>query len=109
MKNFKLAGQFLACVTALFMFVGCDQDIVNPSDSIIEERGTSYTTVASYSNTFYGLSPANDIYTYRVGSTTSLIGTAKVDGLAEGESLLAIDVRPSTGILYGVTNLSNIY
>lgn len=109
MKNFKLLGQFLAFVAALFMFVGCDQDIVNPQDSIIEERGTSSTTVATYANTFYGLSPANDIYTYRVGSSTALISTAKVDGLAEGESLLAIDVRPSTGILYGVTNLSNIY
>jgi hypothetical protein len=107
MKNFKLMGQFFAFAMTLMMFVACEQEIATPDELAIEERST--TTVASYSGMFYGLSPANVIYTYRVGTTTTLVGSAKVGGLRDGELLLAIDVRPATKVLYGVSNMNAIY
>lgn len=111
MKSFKLLSQVLAIVMSLLFFVGCQQETVVPDNAQqIEERGYSNTTVAYYpSVNFYALGPSNMLYTYRSGPPATLTGKTQVTGLADGEALLAIDVRPATKVLYGVTNMNSIY
>ncbi|HUR29867.1 MAG TPA: DUF4394 domain-containing protein [Saprospiraceae bacterium] len=109
MKSFKLLGQFLAIISGLLFFIGCQQESVSPDNAQIEERGST-TTVAYYPSVgFYALSTSNMIYTYRSGPPATIISKAQVTGLGDGEVLLAIDVRPATRVLYGVTNMNNIY
>ncbi len=59
--------------------------------------------------TVFGLLDGNQLVTIPLAdpSAPAVVGT--VSGLAAGESLLGIDIRPSTGILYGVSNLGRLY
>ena len=111
MKNFKfnLLGQFLALVSGLLLFAGCQEETVSPDNAAIEERYSSSIMYSYPSAIVYGLGSLNELYLYRSGPPATLISTYKIDGLQDGESLLAIDFRPATGILYGVTNMNAIY
>ena len=108
MKRFKLFGQVLVMMMSLFFFAGCQQETVIPDNAQqIDERG--YTVAYYPSVSFYALGPSNMLYTYRSGPPATLLSKTQVTGLNPDEFLLAIDVRPATRVLYGVTNLSTIY
>ena len=104
---------FLA-ITAIFLslnfvFTGCQQEeIVSPDQNdLIDERTT--TTIGTPNVLFYGLGTFNMLHTYRSGPPVSELGSVFIRGLKEGELMIAIDIRPATGVLYGVTNMSEIY
>ncbi len=108
MRNFKLFGQLLTLCTGLLFFTGCQQDeSVSPLNGSIEERNSSTT---AYPNVlFYGLGPSNELYTYRSGPPATEVSSVMITGLRTEEFILAIDVRPATRGLYGVSNQSMIY
>ncbi|WP_232456822.1 DUF4394 domain-containing protein [Pedobacter psychrophilus] len=65
---------------------------------------------------FVGLTNTNTVSTggqlirYNANNTNQLVGAAvSITGLITGESILAIDYRPATGILYGVSSQSRLY
>ncbi|MBC6607958.1 DUF4394 domain-containing protein [Hymenobacter sp. BT188] len=58
---------------------------------------------------FYALSGGNKLDSYNTGNTASRTGTVAITGLGSGETLLAIDFRPATGQLYGVSSASRLY
>ena len=58
---------------------------------------------------FYALTDGNQLLQVSTDNPTSAISTMSVMGLAPDERLVAIDFRPATGQLYGVTNFSRIY
>lgn len=104
MRNLKLFGQFFVLMSGILFFTGCQQDeTVAP----IDERST--TAYSAPSVNFYGLGTANELYSYRSGPPATLISEVPIRGLRDGESMVAIDVRPSTKALYGVSNLSSLY
>jgi hypothetical protein len=108
MRNFKLFAQFLALMTGLLFFAGCQQDeTVSPADATIDERNSSFSAFPNVN--FYGLGTANDLYTYRSGPPATYMGQVRLTGLRDGEFMQAIDVRPATKGLYGVSNMSIIY
>ena len=49
-----------------------------------------------------GLTRSGRLVTFAGNAPGTILGEAKVTGLAAGEKLVAIDVRPLTGVLYGV-------
>lgn len=108
MRNLKSFGQFLILLSGLLFFAGCQQEsIVNPDDASIDERN-SYTT--AYPNlTFFGLGTANELYMYRSGPPATLLSNTVITGLRDGELMMAIDFRPATRVLYGVSNMNYIY
>jgi len=59
--------------------------------------------------TVFGLLDGNQLVTIPLAdpSAPAVVGT--VSGLAAGESLLGIDVRPSTGIMYGLSSAGRLY
>jgi hypothetical protein len=59
--------------------------------------------------TFYALTTDNKIDRYSTSIPKRLQNSASITGLQEGESILAIDVRPATGQLYGLGSSSRIY
>src|SRR5687768_15555537 len=108
MRNLKLFGQFLVLLTGLLFFAGCQQEeSLSPIDNSIDERNSSFT---AYPNvTFYGLSSMNELYTYRSGPPVTMLSSTMIRGLRDGEMLMAIDIRPATKVLYGVSNANMIY
>jgi hypothetical protein len=105
---FKFLKLNIAFVLALFLFAGCQQEeIVAPLDNENLEERTTTTYVSSA--TFYGLGTENTIHTYRSGPPATEVSSVAITGLRDGESVRAIDIRPATRVLYGITNMNFIY
>ncbi|HEY0563331.1 MAG TPA: DUF4394 domain-containing protein [Methylophilus sp.] len=56
-----------------------------------------------------GLTTDNQIGVFDSGSNLSTISYVSIAGLAENESLVGIDLRPSNNTLYGISNMNNLY
>ncbi|MGC4030842.1 MAG: DUF4394 domain-containing protein [Tepidisphaeraceae bacterium] len=57
----------------------------------------------------YALSTDNDIFTIDSAAPGTILGGASITGIQPNEKIVAIDVRPSTGQLYGVGSSSRLY
>ena len=55
------------------------------------------------------LGESNNLFRVETTSPQFIQGLTTVTGLQAGEKLLAIDFRPATGQLYGITDLSQLY
>lgn len=59
---------------------------------------------------FYALTSSNELVQYSSGNPLSELNSVNITGLISAtEKLLAIDFRPATGQLYGVSNQSRLY
>jgi hypothetical protein len=58
---------------------------------------------------FYTLSGGTKLDAYSTKAPSTRTGSVFITGLASGETLLAIDFRPATGQLYGVSSGSRLY
>lgn len=58
---------------------------------------------------FYALTSLNVLVKYSSGNPLTELGSASITGLQSMERILAIDFRPATGQLYGVSNQSRLY
>lgn len=58
---------------------------------------------------FYALNDGNQLSQVSTDNPAVAISTINITGLAPDERMMAIDFRPATGQLYGVTNTSRIY
>lgn len=56
-----------------------------------------------------GLTTDNQIGVFDSGSNLASASFVSIAGLAENESLLGIDLRPSNNTLYGISNMNNLY
>jgi hypothetical protein len=59
--------------------------------------------------TAYGVTGSNQLLTFDTALPGTIIATAGITGLQVNEAILAIDVRPSTGLLYGLGSTSRLY
>ncbi len=55
------------------------------------------------------LSASGKVLTFNRADVTKLISSRNIRGLQSGERFLGIDVRPQDRLIYGVTNLANLY
>ncbi|MBC6607962.1 DUF4394 domain-containing protein [Hymenobacter sp. BT188] len=58
---------------------------------------------------FYALSGGSRLDAYSTKDAATRISSVAISGLGSGEKLLAIDFRPATGQLYGVSSASRLY
>lgn len=110
MKNYiQVFGICMALVGAV-LFTGCMQEETIIPDAVsIEERGVTSIFSETSKATIYGLSPANQIIHFAAGPPVTIKSTIQMRGLRVGERMLAIDIRPATRQLYGVTNMHALY
>jgi hypothetical protein len=94
----------------LVFFSSCKNDSIiepemdmNASDDVAELR------VPRPNITFVVLTDFNTLLTYNTGNTYTPQKKVAIGGLASDEKILAIDYRPATGQLYGVSSASRIY
>ena len=67
------------------------------------------TPLASASEVLVGLTVNNRLLTFDSTSPSVLLTNVAITGMQPGESLLGIDLRPTTGVLYGVGSIDRIY
>lgn len=91
---------FLPVFAALF-FTGCKKS---------DDDSPGPTTVTNKPNVpFTGLTANNSIVFYNANATEGTATQTSITGLQASEQVLAIDYRPGTGQLYGITNQSRLY
>ena len=107
--NFKLFNLGAFVLAGLLWSTSCTKDeAVQPQDdSQIESRGLISGVVPN--TALIGLSPNNELVNLLSGPPAQDLGVVPITGLRADEFVLAIDTRPRTKQLYGVTNFSTIY
>ena len=73
--------------------------------------GTNGTVTCTFNPTrIFGITSTNQLVTFAASAPGTAIGAAvPVTGLQAGELIRGIDVRPATGILYGLGSTSRLY
>ena len=94
----------LACICSI---LSCTKQ----NQSIYEEDSTETIAakVMDKGKIFYALTSNNELVKFTTGRPLQEIGNMTISNLAVGERMLAIDFRPATGQLYGVSNMSKLY
>jgi Domain of unknown function (DUF4394) len=64
---------------------------------------------AAHAETLLGLTVTNQLLTFDSSNPTQGATPINISGLAFSERLLGIDLRPSTGVVYGLGSLNNLY
>ena len=104
--NFRSFRLFLALGAGILLFTSCEKDQLLKPDS---EQGIEARAPGGKRISFFGLSTSNEIVRFTTGNSASDQGAVSITGLQAGEQILAIDFRPSTGQLYGISNQSRLY
>jgi len=71
--------------------------------------GTSAATTSAQAEALIGLTTSNQLVTFDSGSPWMASMPMAISGLAANEGILGIDLRPSTGVLYGLGSAGNLY
>lgn len=96
----------LLCAGLLF-FSSCEQDqMIEPGTS---ENLSMNSSASRMRTAFFGLSTTNEIVKFSTGNSAVDQGAVDITGLQSNEQIVAIDYRPSTGQLYGVSDQSRLY
>lgn len=97
----------LLVILAVGFFTACkdteefklNESLVRPSVAFVGLTNTNATT-----------SPAGQLIRYNASNINQIAGAAvNITGVQTGESIVAIDYRPATGILYGISNQNRLY
>lgn len=107
--NLKLLSQGTAILTLIAFLSGCAKDEnATPENLPIDERGITIT--GSSTNTLiYGLNDLNEIVMLMSGPPANELSRVPITGLRDGDAIIAIDIRPGTKQIYGVSLSSMIY
>ncbi len=123
-KMYTLGSVLSLCI--LFLSSCMKEESVIPGEgSSIDERGpviasgtgsgkgtgsgTGTGTGTGSTTMMYGLSDANEIVTLMAGPPVVETGAVVISGLDSSERIIAIDIRTTNRLLYGVSNLSVLY
>jgi hypothetical protein len=108
MKNSLSFSNLLLLFSSILIFSSCKKEDMF-QDQKYTKTSKSSGLRSSSGQMFYALTSSNELISYNAGSQMSENGVISVTGFASDEKLLAVDFRPATGELYGVTNQSKIY
>jgi hypothetical protein len=107
--NFIMFIRGLAAVAMILFLAGCAKDEnVAPQNQSIDERGSTTTGIPP-STLLYAISDRNELVKLMSGPPATEIGRVPIFGLRDGDRLLAIDIRPATRQIYGVSAYNLIY
>lgn len=111
-KHLSNVRCFGTALVATLLFSSCQKntDLTTPVAAETElalkpggGKGNNNGTV------FYALTAGNELVKYSTDKPFREQGSVALNGLPEGERILAIDFRPATGQLYGVSSGSRLY
>ncbi|MDQ3279536.1 MAG: DUF4394 domain-containing protein, partial [Bacteroidota bacterium] len=111
----RLFKNGLLCSALSLFFFACQKNAseLHPESLNVSAAGKANMAkggIAALKGTsFYALTASNEIVKYAIDNALREVSALSITGLASGEKLLAIDFRPATGQLYGVSSASRIY
>lgn len=70
---------------------------------------TLFSAVPAHAVPVLGLTDTNSLFTFDSATPASKSAFINVTGLGAGENLVGIDRRPTTGVLYGVSNQGRVF
>ena len=87
-----------------FLFTACTKTNSHllPESEIFSKANSSKQTERGIE--FFALSDNNELVRYTTGRPLAELGSISITNLQTSEKILAIDFRPATGQLYGVSN-----
>jgi outer membrane protein assembly factor BamB len=87
-----------------------DESIVPLDNVSIDERQVATASGITSETKFYTVNSANELTTYRLGPPAQKLNSVTLSGLKEaGERIVAIDMHPKFGTLYGVSDKGYLY
>ena len=104
-----LVHNALLGATLVLALTACQKQADQPTLSATDIESAKGGTAAMKGTSFYALTSSNQLVHYLSGNPLVEVSVATITGLAMGERLLAIDFRPATGQLYGVSTASKLY
>lgn len=106
---FKFLRLTIILLSGSFLFTTCTKTTSHllPESEISGKANSSNQTERG--TEFFALSDNNDLVRYTTGRPLIELGSISITNLQTSEKILAIDFRPATGQLYGVSNMSRIY
>lgn len=93
-----------AALTGFLLMSACttDDNVVPMNDEMVQTRGPGNTLLI-------GLSPNNELIHLNSGPPVQEVGRIAITGLRSEELIIAIDTRPKTKQLFGISNQSILY
>lgn len=108
--NTSILSMSLILLAGFFTLTSCEKDqLIEPGQTENFQNGGSASMQGLKRIPFYGLTSSNEIVRFSSGNTAVDQEVVMMTGMQPGEQILAIDFRPSTGQLYGVSNQSRLY
>lgn len=102
-SNIKMIGLLALIVGSI---VSCKQE----DELSINSNGVKPSVAFVGLTNTTAVSTGGQLIRYNASNTNQIVGNAfSITGLQTGESIVAIDYRPATGILYGVSSQSRLY
>jgi hypothetical protein len=101
----------VVCCTLSASIIACQKAVRegNEPSRMPAESSRKGGTAAMKGTLFYALTADNQLVAYRSGNPLHEVSATMITGLSAGEKMLAIDFRPATGQLYGVSSASRLY
>ena len=78
-------------------------------NEFVQNHSSASARVGGPDFMFYALSDGNRLLQLNTSNPETILATVPVTNLLAGDALLAIDFRPATGQLYGVSSTSRLY
>lgn len=102
-SNIKMIGLLALIVGSI---VSCKQE----DELSINDNGVKPNVAFVGLTNTTAVSTGGQLIRYNASNINQIVGNAvNISGLQTGESIVAIDYRPATGILYGVSSQSRLY
>jgi hypothetical protein len=105
----KCLAAFTAVLTISFSFMSCSKEGSFTSNRSASSSAKATAKTEEKGIEFYALTSENELVKYTTGRPLTELGSMAITNLQTDEKILAIDFRPATGQLYGVSNMSRIY
>jgi hypothetical protein len=112
MTNLRLLKTALFSFTLGFAFLACQKSVSSVDSETMtssQEQNSKGGNASLKGTSFYALTANNELVNYLSGNPLMEKSSVAITGLMSGERLLAIDFRPLTGELYGVSTASRLY
>ena len=92
-------------------FASCEKNLDRSAsvDMQAHSKAKEGSTASMKGTAFVGLTSSNELVWYKSGNPLWEGSSVSITGLAMNEMIVAIDYRPATGGLMGVSNMSKLY
>ena len=110
MKRQSLNLHLVSAISLLIILNACskEESSLSLQDTASTQQKMESAPGKKRGRDFLALTATNELIKYKTGHSLIELSSLNITGLNSGERVLAIDFRPSTGQLFGVSNMSRI-